>query len=82
VTPAELKTRYLALQQDADFALWRSRECNAEMRRCVAQQGQGGSGPTPEQLQQAAELEQQAEEKYRELRSFLREHFENLTETA
>jgi hypothetical protein len=76
---AELKTRYLALQQDADFALWRAREANAETRAAY-QRALAGDGPppSPEQLAEVRQLEQQAELKYRELRDFLREHFEQL----
>jgi hypothetical protein len=76
---AELKTRYLALQQDADFALWRAREANAETRAAYQRALDGdGAPPSPEQLAEVRQLEQQAELKYRELRDFLREHFEQL----
>lgn len=80
---AELKTKYLALQQDADFALWRAREANTETRLAyqLALDGQG-EPPGVERLAEVRELEQQAEAKYRELRAFLREHFEQLAVLA
>jgi hypothetical protein len=76
---AELKTQYLALQQEADFALWRAREANAELRLAyqLALDGQG-EAPTVERLAEVRRLEQEAEAKYRELRGFVREHFEQL----
>jgi hypothetical protein len=80
---AELKTRYLALQQDADFALWRAREANAEAQEAY-QRALAGDGPPPsaEQLAEMRQLEQQAEAKYRDLREFLRGHFEQLAVLA
>lgn len=75
----ETRNRYLVLQQEADFALWRAREANAETRRCYDRHLQGdGAAPTAAQLDEVRQLEQQAEEKYRALRTFLREHFEHL----
>lgn len=71
-----LKSRYLALQQEADFALWRAREANAEARKAWQAQLAGtGPAPTPEQLAEIHALEVDAEARYRELRSFLREYF-------
>lgn len=80
---AELKARYLALQQDADFALWRAREANAETRQAyqLALAGQG-EPPTAERLAEVRQLELDAEARYRELRGFLREHFEQLAVLA
>lgn len=75
----ELKAKYLALQQDADFALWRAREANAETRLAYQQAQEGQGQPPPaERLAEVRALEQQAETRYRELRAFLREHFEQL----
>lgn len=80
---SELKAKYLALQQDADFALWRAREANAELRRCYQAQLAGeGERPSPAQLEELRLLEQDAEARYRELRGFLREHFEQLAVAA
>jgi hypothetical protein len=75
---AEIKSKYLSLQQDADFALWRAREGNLEMRRIydLALRGEGDP-PSPAQLEELREQEQKAEACYRELRSFAREHFES-----
>lgn len=71
-----LKARYLELQQEADFALWRAREANLEVRKayaaCVAG---GGPLPSAHELQEIQALEREAEARYRELRAFLREHF-------
>jgi len=76
---SELKAKYLALQQEADFALWRAREANAETRRCYQRHLAGeGEAPSAAQLEEVQQLEQQAEAKYRDLRAFLREHFEQL----
>jgi hypothetical protein len=71
-----LKARYLSLQQEADFALWRAREANAELRRAW-QAHAAGEGPMPceTQLSEIGTLEADAETRYRELRAFLREHF-------
>jgi hypothetical protein len=71
-----LRARYLALQQEADFALWRAREANGDIRDAYGAQQRGdGRGPTDAQLAGIAALERDAEAKYRELRTFLREHF-------
>lgn len=76
---AELRTKYLALQQEADFALWRAREANSETRAAYQRVLEGaGQPPSAERLAEVRQLEQQAEAKYRELRAFLREHFEQL----
>jgi hypothetical protein len=79
----EAKSRFLALQQDADFALWRAREANAELRLAyeLALQGQG-EPPTAEKVDAVRRQDQEAETRYRELRAFLREHFEQLGVTA
>lgn len=78
-----IKARYLALQQEADFALWRAREANGEIRRCYQRHLAGESAaPSPEELAEIQQLEQQAEARYRELRAFLREHFEQLSVPA
>lgn len=82
-TTAELKSKYLALQQDADFALWRAREANGEARRALELALSGGAEPpSAQQLAEVRQLEQQAEAKYRELRTFLREHFEQIPVVA
>lgn len=80
---AELRTQYLGLQQEADFALWRARETSLEVRR-LYQLAVDGAGPPPsaEQLAELRQLETQAESKYRDLRAFLREHFEQLAVLA
>ena len=76
---AELKTRYLALQQDADFALWRAREANHDIRAryALAMRGEGAP-PGDAELQELKRLESDAELKYRELRDFLRGEFERV----
>ena len=72
-----VKARYLALQQEADFALWRAREANNEIRLAYQRHLAGECGPPPpEQLEEIRQLEQHAEARYRELRAFLREHFD------
>ena len=74
--PPEVKSRYLALQQESDFALWRAREANAGIRQMVAAHLRGeGPAPAAGDLDAAAALDQDAEAKYRELRAFLREQF-------
>ena len=79
----EIKARYLALQQEADFALWRAREANGEIRRGYQRHLAGeGDAPSQEELEEIRKLEQQAEARYRELRAFLREHFEQLSVPA
>ena len=73
---ARLKARYLELQQEADFALWRAREANTEVRKAYAAFVAGaGSAPSAHELQEIQQLERTAEARYRELRAFLREHF-------
>ena len=72
-----VKARYLALQQEADFALWRAREANNEIRLAYQRHLAGECGPPPPaQLEEIRQLEQHAEARYRELRAFLREHFD------
>jgi hypothetical protein len=79
VSTPETKARYLALQQEADFALWRAREANGEIRSGYQRHLAGEvPPPSPEELAAVGQLEQQAEVRYRELRAFLREHFEQL----
>lgn len=82
-SPAETRSRYLALQQEADFALWRAREANAEARLAyqLALDGQGAP-PGADQLAAVHRLEEDAAAKYRDLRAFVREHFEQLATTA
>lgn len=67
----EIRTKYLSLQQDADFALWRAREANAELRRSWDR----GEPPPPQQVADLLKMEELAEQRYRELRAFLREFF-------
>lgn len=75
---AEIKSKYLSLQQDADFALWRAREGNLEMRKVYDLSLKGeGEPPSAAQLDELRQLEQKAEACYRELRAFVREHFES-----
>lgn len=74
-SPAQ-RSRYLALQQEADFALWRTREAALEVRKAyVAHLAGEGVPPSEAQLTELARLEQEAEVRYRELRTFLRECF-------
>lgn len=74
--PLALRARYLALQQEADFALWRTREAALELRKAYAAHFAGeGAAPSEEQVAELARLERDAEARYRELRSFLREYF-------
>lgn len=71
--------QYRALQQDADFALWRARETSLEVRRLYAAHLRGdGEPPAEPLLAQLAELERDAEAKYMELRAFLRQEVERL----
>ena len=79
VSPTELKTQYLALQQDADFALWRAREGNLDVRQAYEAHLKGeGPAPPAAQLDELRQLEITAEERYRDLREFLRHHFAQL----
>jgi hypothetical protein len=74
---AEARARYRALQQEADFALWRAREAGAELREQYAAAARGeGALPAQDQLEQLAQLESEAEAKYRELRDFVRGEFD------
>lgn len=67
------KTAYLSLQQEADFALWRAREANLELREAHARHAAGeGPAPSAQQLAQLADCERDAEAKYKALRNFLR----------
>jgi hypothetical protein len=71
------KLKYLQLQQDADFALWKTREGHAEVKKAYAEQAAGkGAGPSKEQLESLASLERDAEAKYRALRDFVRAFFD------
>lgn len=80
---SEEKAKYLALQQEADFALWRAREANAEARHGYERHLAGEcEAPSAAQLEEIRQLEQQAEAKYRELRAFVRAHFEQLAVAA
>ena len=72
-----VKARYLALQQEADFALWRAREANNEIRLAYQRHLAAECGPPPPaRLEEIRQLEQHAEARYRDLRAFLREHFD------
>ena len=73
---AEDKLKYLHVQQEADFSLWKAREAIAEVKAAYALQGEGkGPGPSKEMLEELAKLERDAEVKYRALRDFLRAYF-------
>ena len=70
------KLQYLQLQQEADFALWKAREGNAEIRQAYARHLAGeGAAPAAQELDALAELERDAEAKYRALRQFVRDFF-------
>jgi hypothetical protein len=74
--PPELKSKFLQLQQDADFALARAREGNTAVKQAYARHLAGqGPAPSQDQLDALAELERDAEVKYRALRTFTREAF-------
>jgi hypothetical protein len=74
--PSDLKLEFLQLQQECDFALWRAREANAEVKKAYALHLAGeGEAPSPSELAAIAELERAAEDKYRALRQFLRGRF-------
>ena len=73
---AEDKLKYLHVQQEADFSLWKAREAIAEVRAAYALLAEGkGPGPSNELLEELAVLERDAEVKYRALREFLRAYF-------
>ena len=73
---AEDKLKYLHVQQEADFSLWKAREAIAEVKAAYAALADGkGSGPSKELLEELATLERDAEVKYRALRDFLRAYF-------
>ncbi|MBC5765854.1 hypothetical protein [Ramlibacter albus] len=75
----DVRARYRVLQQEADFALWRAREGNHEMRsRLQAALRNEGPAPADPELQELRRLEADAEAKYRELRDFLRAEFERV----
>lgn len=72
----DLKLEFLQLQQDCDFALWRAREANAEVKKAFARHLAGeGDAPSDSELAAIAELERDAEDKYRAFRHFLRGRF-------
>jgi hypothetical protein len=72
----DLKLEYLQMQQEADFALWRAREANGEAKRAYARHLAGeGDAPSANELDAIAQLEKDAEEKYRALRQFVRGFF-------
>jgi hypothetical protein len=74
--PSDLKLKFLQLQQDADFALARAREGNTAVKQAYARHLAGeGPAPSAEQLQTMADLERDAEVKYRALRTFTRDAF-------
>ncbi len=69
----DVKLEFLQLQQECDFALWRVREANAEVKKAYARHLSGqGAAPSQAELDAIAELEGVAETKYRELRQFVR----------
>jgi hypothetical protein len=73
---AEDKLKYLQLQQEADFSLWKAREAIAAVKGEYALLAEGkGPGPSKEHLEELAALERDAEVKYRTLREFLRAYF-------
>lgn len=70
---ADVKLEYLQLQQECDFALWRAREANAEAKKAYARHLAGeGDAPSKAELDAIADLEHDAEAKYRALRQFVR----------
>jgi hypothetical protein len=72
----DIKLEFLQLQQECDFALWRAREANAEVKKAFARHLAGdGEAPSHSELAAIAELERHAEDKYRALRQFLRDRF-------
>jgi hypothetical protein len=76
---AGISARYRALQQEADFALWRAREAGNALREKYAAALRGeGAPPTAQDLAQLHEAEAKAETRYRELREFLRAEFDRL----
>jgi len=80
---AEVRARYRALQQEADFALWRAREASHAAREKYAAAARGeGEPPTEADLKDLRQLESDAEAKYRELRDFLRGAFDQLAEAS
>ena len=69
----DVRLEYLQLQQEADFALWRAREANAEVKKAYARHAAGeGTAPSTSELDAIADLERDAETKYRALRQFVR----------
>lgn len=79
----DLLARYRVLQQECDFALWRAREANSELRGKYAACVRGeGFAPAEGELAALHELERDAETKYRELRTFLREEVAQAGEPA
>jgi hypothetical protein len=74
---SDLCARYRVLQQEADFALWRAREANVALRERYAKaQRNDGTPPGDPELGDLKRLESDAEEKYRQLRDFLRSEFD------
>jgi hypothetical protein len=70
------KLKYLHVQQEADFSLWKAREAIASVKNEYALLAEGkGPGPSRERLEELAALERDAEVKYRNLRDFLRAYF-------
>jgi hypothetical protein len=69
----DVKLEYLQLQQECDFALWRAREANAEAKKAFVRHLAGdGAAPSRAELEAIAELEHDAEAKYRAFRQFVR----------
>lgn len=70
----DIRLSFLQLQQECDFALWRVREANAEVKKAYALHLAGeGAAPSQAELDAIVELERVAETKYRELRQFVRD---------
>ena len=69
----DVKLEFLQLAQECDFALWRVREANAEVKKAYARHAAGeGTPPSQAELDAIAELEANAEAKYRAFRVFVR----------
>ena len=70
------KLKYLQLQQESDFALWKTREAVAEVRKAYALMAEGkGPGPSKEELEALVAMEADAGTKYRALRDYVRAFF-------
>ena len=70
------RLQYLQLQQESDFALWKAQEAINEMKAAYALLANGkGPGPSGEELDALARLQEDAAVKYRALRDFVRAWF-------